>query len=142
MKTFMSKSHSVVKSWYSVDATGLVLGRLAAKLAHILKGKHKATYTPHVDVGDYIVVTNVEKIKSTGNKLNDKIYYRYSGYPGGMKAKSQKKLLAENAAQVLQLAVQGMLPKNPLGRHMGKKLKIYEGAHHPHEAQKPIMLKL
>ena len=137
MKTFSAKTHEVERSWYAVDAEGKVLGRLAAKIASILRGKHKAEYTPHVDTGDFIVVTNVEKLIVTGNKAQDKVYYSHSGFPGGIKGVTFEKLQKRNPARVLERAVKGMLPKNPLGRDMYRKLKIYVGNSHPHVAQEP-----
>jgi large subunit ribosomal protein L13 len=140
MKTFTAKLETTNKEWYIVDASGKVLGRLASEIALRLRGKHKAIYTPHVDTGDFIVVVNAEKILLTGKKLTDKIYYSYSGYPGGLRETSAGKLLAEKPENLLKIAVQGMLPKNNLGRHMLKKLKVYAGNAHPHEAQCPHVL--
>ena len=134
MKTFSAKSHEVKSDWYIIDATDKVLGRLAAEIAHRLRGKHKAEYTPHVDTGDYIVVTNVEKIRVTGRKQQDKMYYHHSGFPGGIKSINFAKLQLENPTRILERAVKGMLPKNPLGRAMYRKLKVYAGTEHPHEA--------
>ena len=140
MKTFSAKAHEVKRDWYVVDASEVVLGRLASNIALRLRGKHKAEYTPHVDTGDYIVVTNVEKLVVTGRKFKDKIYYSHSGFPGGIKSISFDKLQAKHPARILELAVKGMLPKNPLGREMFRKLKIYTGSEHPHEAQQPKKL--
>lgn len=138
MKTFSAKKEEVVHDWYIVDAETQILGRLATKIAHMLRGKHKPIYTPHVDTGDFIVVTNAEKIKLTGNnKLKDKQYYRHSGYPGGIKSINAEELLEKKPEMVIMKAVRGMLPKNRLGRKMIKKLKIYAGSTHPHEAQQP-----
>ena len=137
MKTFSAKAHEVKRDWYIVDASDKVLGRLASQVALRLRGKHKAEYTPHVDTGDYIIVTNAEKIKVTGKKEKQKLYYRHSEHPGGIKSESFEKLLARNPARVIELAVKGMLPKNPLGRDMFRKLKIYAGNEHPHSAQQP-----
>lgn len=137
MKTFSAKSHEVKRDWYIIDASDKILGRLATEIALRLRGKHKAEYTPHVDTGDYIVVTNVEKLRVTGRKFKDKKYYSHSGYPGGIKEISFDKLQAKNPAQILEKAVKGMLPKNPLGRDMYRKLKVYVGGEHPHAAQQP-----
>ena len=140
MKTFSTKAHEVKRDWYIIDASNKTLGRLAAKIAHRLRGKHKAEYTPHVDTGDYIVVTNVETIKVTGRKFKDKIYYNHTGFPGGIKEITFEKLQAKHPERVLERAVKGMLPKNSLGRDMFRKLKIYVGSEHPHEAQQPKQL--
>lgn len=142
MKTYSAKAETVQRDWYIIDAENQVLGRLATEVASRLRGKHKAVYTPHVDTGDYIVVTNAEKIRVTGNKRSDKTYYRHSGYPGGIKGISLEKLQAKHPERIIELAVKGMLPKNPLGRAMYRKLKIYAGAEHPHEAQQPRELKI
>lgn len=140
MKTFSAKAHEVKRDWYVVDASDKVLGRLATEIARRLRGKHKAEYTPHVDTGDYIVVTNAEKVVVTGRKFKEKMYYNHSGFPGGIKSVSFEKLQAKNPARIIERAVKGMLPKNPLGRDMYRKLKIYVGAEHPHEAQQPKQL--
>ena len=140
MKTFSAKAQETKKDWYVVDASDKVLGRLASEIASRLRGKHKAIYTPHVDTGDFIVVVNAEKIVLTGKKLTDKIYYSYSGYPGGLRETSAGKMLAEKPERVIRIAVAGMLPKNNLGRKMLKKLKVYSGNAHPHEAQCPKTL--
>lgn len=140
MKTFSAKAQETKKDWYVVDASDKVLGRLASEIASRLRGKHKAIYTPHVDTGDFIVVVNAEKIVLTGKKLTDKIYYSYSGYPGGLRETSAGKMLAEKPERVISIAVAGMLPKNNLGRKMLKKLKVYSGNAHPHEAQCPKTL--
>ncbi len=132
-KSFQEKN----PSWLLYDAGGLVLGRLASAIAHRLRGKHKPTYTPHMDNGDYVIVINAEKVKLTGNKENDKIYYRHSGYPGGLREKNASTLRQDKPEQLLFLAVRGMLPKGPLGRQMLSKLKVYAGSEHPHEAQQP-----
>ncbi|UTW45080.1 50S ribosomal protein L13 [bacterium SCSIO 12696] len=142
MKTFSAKPESVQRDWYLVDATDKTLGRLAAEIATRLRGKHKPEYTPHVDTGDYIVVTNVEKIRVTGNKAKDKIYHSHTGYPGGLKSISFEKLIDKAPERTLQNAVKGMLPKGPLGRAMFKKLKIYAGSEHPHAAQQPQELNI
>ena len=140
MKTFSAKPHEVKRDWFVVDATDKVLGRLAAEIAHRLRGKHKPEFTPHVDTGDYIVVVNVEKLRVTGNKAEDKIYYRHSGYPGGITETSFGKMQARFPGRALEKAVKGMLPKGPLGYAMIKKLKVYAGVQHPHEAQQPKVL--
>ncbi len=140
MKTFSAKAEEIKQDWYVVDASGKVLGRLASEIALRLRGKHKAIFTPHVDTGDFIVVVNAEKITLTGKKLTDKIYYSYSGYPGGLRETAAGKMLAEKPENLIRIAVAGMLPKNNLGRKMLKKLKIYNGSAHPHEAQCPQTL--
>ncbi len=140
MKTFSAKSHEVHRDWYVVDANGKTLGRLATQIATRLKGKHKPEYTPHVDTGDYIVVINADKIRVTGNKLKDKVYYRHTGYIGNMKSITLEKQLQKAPERVLEAAVQGMMPKNPLGRQMLKKLRVFPGPSHPHAAQQPIAL--
>ncbi len=140
MKTFSAKSHEVKRDWLVVDASDKVLGRLASEIARRLRGKHKAEYTPHVDTGDYIIVTNAEKVIVTGRKFTNKMYYRHTGYPGGIKADNFEKLQARNPVRIIELAVKGMLPKNPLGREMYRKLKVYTGSEHPHTAQQPKQL--
>ena len=142
MKTFSAKPHEVKRDWYIVDANDKVLGRLAVEIARRLRGKHKAIYTPHVDTGDYIVVVNAERLRVTGNKANDKIYYRHSQFAGGIKSVSFAKLQGRFPTRVLEKAVKGMLPKGPLGSAMLKKLKVYTGPSHPHAAQQPQELKL
>lgn len=142
MKTFSAKPQTVTRDWYVVDANGLTLGRLATELARRLRGKHKAEYTPHVDTGDYLVVINAEKVKVTGNKAKDKMYYRHTGYIGGIKSMSFEQMIDHAPERVIQLAVKGMLPKGPLGRAMQAKLKVYAGEAHPHAAQQPQELKL
>jgi large subunit ribosomal protein L13 len=142
MKTFFPKNEEVVKNWYLVDAEGLVLGRLATKLASILRGKDKPVFTPHTDTGDFVVVINAEKVKLTGNKLSQKMYERHSGYPGGLTVLNARTMLSKKPEDVITLAVKGMLPKNILGRHMLKKLKVYKGSQHPHKAQMPKQLEL
>lgn len=137
MKTYMANKENVVPSWYLVDATGLTLGRLASKLAFRLRGKHKAIFTPHADTGDFFVVINADKIKVTGNKAQDKIYHRHSGYPGGIKEETFDEVMARIPTRALELAVKGMLPKGPLGRKMFNKLKVYAGDAHPHASQLP-----
>ena len=140
MKTFSAKPHEVKRDWFVVDATDKVLGRLASEIAHRLRGKHKPEFTPHVDTGDYIVVVNVEKLRVSGNKAEDKIYYSHSGYPGGISETSFGKMQARFPGRALEKAVKGMLPKGPLGYAMIKKLKVYAGVQHPHEAQQPKVL--
>ncbi len=142
MKTYMATSESVVPKWYLVDAKGQTLGRLASKIASRLRGKHKAIFTPHVDTGDFIVVINVDHLEVTGNKAHGKIYHHHSGYTGGIKSESFAKLQARCPERILELAVNGMLPKGSLGRKMFKKLKIYTGNNHPHEAQQPELIEL
>ena len=142
MKTFTAKNETVQRDWYLVDATGKTLGRLAAELAHRLRGKHKPVYTPHVDTGDYLVVVNAEKIAVTGNKLQDKMYHRFTGYVGNLKSESLAQALERHPERVLEIAVKGMLPKNTLGRAMYRKLKVYAGPNHPHTAQQPQPLEL
>ncbi len=141
-KTYYPKQDELSREWVLVDANGQTLGRLATQIAQILIGKHKPSYTPGVDNGDYVVVVNARHIRVTGNKLEDKTYYRHTGYPGGIKSISLKNLLARNPAQVIEKAVWGMLPHNRLGRRLLKKLKVYAGAEHPHEAQQPRRLDL
>ncbi|MDR1044574.1 MAG: 50S ribosomal protein L13 [Candidatus Adiutrix sp.] len=141
-KTFMAKEEEVDKKWYVVDAGGQVLGRLASEIARRLRGKHKAIYTPYNDTGDFIVVVNADKVRLTGRKMDQKVYYRHSGYIGGLKETVAKILLAKKPTDVLKLAVRGMLPKNSLGRRQLKKLKIYAGGDHPHSAQKPEKIEL
>jgi len=140
MKTFSAKAESVRRDWYVVDAEDKTLGRLASEIALRLRGKHKAEYTPHVDTGDYIVVVNAEKVRVSGNKITDKMYHRHTGYIGSLKSISFDKLQAEKPEQIIELAVKGMLPKNPLGRAMFRKLKVYAGAEHSHSAQQPKTL--
>lgn len=142
MKTYSAKPAQVKRGWYLIDATGKTLGRLATEIARRLKGKHKPEYTPHVDTGDYIVVVNADKVAVTGNKNDDKMYYRHTGYPGGMKSMSFKQLIARHPDRVISFAVKGMLPRNPLGRAMFGKLKVYAGAEHPHVAQQPELLEV
>jgi large subunit ribosomal protein L13 len=140
MKTFSAKPHEARRDWYIVDASDKVLGRLAAAIAHRLRGKHKPEFTPHVDTGDYIVVVNAEKLRVTGNKARDKLYHRHSTYPGGIYTTSFAKLQARHPTRVLEVAVKGMLPKGPLGYAMLRKMKVYAGAAHPHAAQQPKQL--
>lgn len=142
MKTYMAKPSEVTRTWYLIDAKDKTLGRLASQVAAILKGKHKPTYTPHVDTGDHVIIINADKIRLTGNKLRDKKYYRHSGYPGGIKEITAGELLQRHPERVIRSAVWGMLPHNRLGRKMIKKLKIYVGDQHPHEAQQPVTYEL
>ncbi len=142
MKTFSAKSHEVVHDWFVVDATDKVLGRLASEVAARLRGKHKPEYTPHVETGDFIIITNVEKLRVTGDKAEQKMYYRHSGYPGGLYETNFNKLQAKHPERVLEKAVKGMLPKGPLGYAMIKKMKVYAGATHPHTAQQPKVLEV
>lgn len=137
MKTFSAKAETVERDWFVVDATNKTLGRLASQIALRLRGKHKPTYTPHVDTGDYIIVLNAEKVSVTGRKMTDKTYYWHTGYPGGIKSITLEKLLAKAPERVLEKAVKGMMPNNPLGRAMLRKLKVYAGATHHHTAQQP-----
>ena len=140
MKTYMANPDKIERKWYVIDASGLVLGRLASETAKILRGKNKPEFTPHADTGDYVVIVNAEQIKVTGKKLDQKIYYHHSGYVGGMRETTLKDMLAKHPERVVELAVQGMLPKGPLGREMLKKLHVYTGPEHPHSAQKPEAL--
>lgn len=142
MKTFMPKAADITRKWYVVDAEGLALGRVASQVANILRGKNKPIYTPNVDTGDYVIVVNASKVILTGKKLDQKIYYKHSGFVGGLKETKYRKLLAEKPEEALRHAVVGMLPKGPLGRQMAKKLKVYAGAEHEHAAQKPEVLDL
>ena len=142
MKTYSAKPESVKRDWYVVDASGKTLGRLATELANRLRGKHKPEYTPHVETGDYIVVINADKVAVTGNKANDKMYYRHTGYPGGLKEANFATLQAEKPEMIIEKAVKGMLPRNPLGRAMYRKLKVYAGTEHPHTAQQPQQLEI
>jgi large subunit ribosomal protein L13 len=140
MNTFSAKSETVQRDWYVVDAAGKTLGRLSTELARRLRGKHKPVYTPHVDTGDYLVVINAEKIHVTGNKLADKMYYRFTGYIGNLKSETLGQALERHPERVIEIAVKGMLPKNTLGREMYRKLKVYAGPNHPHAAQQPQVL--
>jgi large subunit ribosomal protein L13 len=142
MKTFNAKNDEVKRDWYIVDAKGKVLGRLATEIAHRLRGKHKPEYTPHVDTGDYIVVVNADQITVTGNKAKDKIYYQHTGYVGNLKSITFEKLLAKKPESVIEKAVKGMLPRNPLGRAMFRKLKVFAGPQHDHAAQQPKPLEI
>ena len=140
MKTFMASPATIDRKWYVVDAEGKTLGRLASEVAKVLRGKNKAIFTPHIDTGDYVIVINAEKIAVTGKKLDQKIYYHHSDYVGGMKETTLREKLAKKPESVIELAVKGMLPKGPLGRQMLKKLHVYAGCEHKHEAQKPEVL--
>ena len=142
MKTFMANAQNVERNWYIVDADGMTLGRLASQVAAILRGKNKPTFTPHVDCGDHVIIINAAKVVLTGKKLDQKVYYHHSGYAGGLKATVYRKLLAEKPEFAVKHAVIGMLPKGPLGRQMARKLRVYAGAEHEHEAQKPTVLEL
>ena len=140
--TYMAKASDVERKWYVIDAAGQTLGRLASEVAAILRGKHKPAFTPHVDMGDHVIIVNAEKIELTGKKLTDKIYYRHSGYPGGLKARTAFDMRTNHPEKMLELAIKGMLPKNKLGRQMFKKLHVYRGSEHPHQAQQPKTYKL
>lgn len=140
MKTFMASPATIDRKWYVVDATGMTLGRLASEVASVLRGKNKPIFTPHIDTGDHVIVINADKIKVTGKKLDQKIYYNHSEYVGGMKEITLRKLLVKKPEKVMELAVKGMLPKGPLGRQMLTKLHVYAGPEHVHEAQKPEVL--
>jgi len=142
MKTYQAKKEELDRKWYLVNAEGKVLGRLSTELVKVLKGKNKPTYTPHMDTGDFVVVVNAGKVTLTGKKMKDKIYYHHTGYPGGIKEMNAEKLLAKKPTEMIRMAVKGMLPKNSLGRQMLRKLKIYAGPNHPHDAQKPVPLEL
>lgn len=142
MKTFSAKAKEIVRKWYLIDATDKVLGRLSTEVARRLRGKHKAEYTPHADTGDYIIIINAEKVRVTGNKAADKIYHHNTGYPGGLKSISFEKLIDRHPEKILELAIKGMLPKNPLGREMYRKLKVYAGPQHQHHAQQPEVLEI
>lgn len=138
MKSYMARTGEVLRQWYVVDAQGKVLGRLASRIAMVLRGKTKPVFTPHMDTGDFVVVVNAAQVRLTGKKLDNKFYYRHSGYPGGLKTTSVRHLLLKKPEEVLRHAVRGMLPKNSLGRHLLKKLKVYAGVEHPHQAQQPV----
>jgi large subunit ribosomal protein L13 len=140
MKSFMAKKDEVDRRWFVVDAQGKVLGRLASRIAMVLRGKNKPEFTPYLDTGDFVVVLNADQVMLTGNKLDQKKYYRHSGYPGGIKEMTAREMLKKKPEDVLRHAVRGMLPKNSLGRHLLKKLKIYTGIEHPHQAQQPLPL--
>jgi large subunit ribosomal protein L13 len=140
MNTFMAKAADISRKWYIVDAAGKPLGRVASQVATVLRGKHKPEYTPHVDTGDHVIVINCDKVVLTGRKLDQKFYYHHSGYPGGLRKTSYREMMAKKPLFVMRKAVQGMLPKNRLGRQMIKKLRLYAGSEHKHEAQKPEVL--
>ena len=142
MKSFMASPATIERKWYVVDATGHTLGRLSAEIAKVLRGKNKPIFTPHIDTGDYVIVVNADKIKVTGKKMEQKIYYNHSDYPGGMRETTLKEMLDKKPTDVIALAVKGMLPKGPLGRSMIEKLHVYAGAEHPHAAQKPEALEI
>ena len=142
MKTYQATKEELDPKWYVVNAEGKVLGRLCTGLARILRGKNKPTYTPYLDTGDFVIVVNAGKVTLTGKKLKDKVYYHHTGYPGGIKETNAEKLLAKKPTEMIRMAVRGMLPKNSLGRQMLRKLKVYAGPNHPHEAQKPAPLEL
>ena len=142
MKSYMQKKETVERSWYILDAEGQSLGRVATKAAHILRGKHKVTYTPHIDCGDYVIIINAKKVNLTGNKLDDKMYYNHSMYPGGLRERTARVMRENYPIEMMERAIKGMLPHNRLGRTMGKKLFVYEGSKHPHEAQKPVEMEL
>jgi large subunit ribosomal protein L13 len=142
MKTFSAKAHEVNRNWYVVDAAGKTLGRLASEIARRLRGKHKPIYTPHVDTGDYIIVVNADKVHVTGRKATDKMYYHHTGYIGNLKSANFEKMQEQAPGRVIELAVKGMLPKNPLGRAMFRKLKVYAGSDHQHAAQQPKPLNI
>ena len=140
--TFMQKKEEIKRDWYVIDADGQTLGRVAAKVAHVLRGKHKPTFTPHVDCGDFVIVTNASKIVLTGNKLDDKMYYNHSGYPGGLRERTARTMKEDYPVEMMERAIKGMLPKGRLGRQMYRKLFVYAGSEHPHTAQKPVEMKL
>lgn len=142
MKSFMAKTEEIERKWYIIDAEGKVLGRMASEIAKILRGKNKPIYTPHVDTGDFVIVINAEKVVLTGNKLDQKLYRKHSQYPGGLKETPYRRIMAEKPEMAVYKAVKGMLPHSPLGRKMLKKLKIYKGSEHGHEAQQPVALEL
>lgn len=138
----MQRKEDIVRNWYVIDAEGLTLGRLATKVAHVLRGKHKPTYTPHVDCGDFVIVVNASKVNLTGNKLNDKIYYNHSGYTGGLRERTARVMKEQYPEEMIERAVKGMLPKGRLGRQMYKKLFVYAGSEHPHMAQQPVEMNI
>ncbi|WP_299092071.1 50S ribosomal protein L13 [uncultured Metabacillus sp.] len=140
--TFMANAANIQRKWYVVDAAGKTLGRLSSEVASILRGKHKPTYTPHVDTGDHVIIINAEKIELTGKKLTDKIYYRHSQFPGGLKSRTALEMRTNYPEKMLELAIKGMLPKGSLGRQMAKKLHVYAGSEHPHQAQQPEVYEL
>ena len=140
--TYMQKKETVERNWYVIDAEGVNLGRLATRVADVLRGKHKPTFTPHIDCGDFVIVVNASKVNLTGNKLNDKIYYNHSGYTGGLRERTAKEMRENYSVEMIERAVKGMIPHNRLGRQVAKKLFVYEGAEHPHMAQKPVEMKI
>ena len=140
--TFMQKKETVERNWYVIDAEGVNLGRLATRVADVLRGKHKPTFTPHIDCGDFVIVVNASKVNLTGNKLNDKIYYNHSGYTGGLRERTAKEMRENYSVEMIERAVKGMIPHTRLGRQVAKKLFVYEGAEHPHMAQKPVEMKV
>ena len=140
--TFMANAQNIERKWYVIDAEGKTLGRLASEVASILRGKHKPTYTPHVDTGDHVILLNASKIELSGNKINDKIYYRHTNHPGGLKQRTALEMRTNYPERMLELAIKGMLPKNTLGRQMFKKLHVYAGSEHPHQAQQPEVYEL
>lgn len=142
MSTFLQKKENIERKWYVIDATGISLGRVATKAATVLRGKHKPTYTPYVDCGDYVIIINADKVKLTGNKLNDKMYYNHSGYPGGLRERNAKEMIQNYPEEMMERAIKGMLPHGRLGRAMGKKLFVYRDENHKHAAQKPVELKV
>ena len=142
MKTFMQKKETVERKWYVIDAEGKNLGRVATKAAHILRGKHKSTFTPHIDCGDYVIIVNASKVNLTGSKLDNKMYYNHSGYPGGLRERNAKTMIENYPEEMMERAIKGMLPKGRLGRAMYKKLFVYAGSEHNHQAQKPIEMKI
>lgn len=142
MKSFIQKREDIKRNWYVIDAEGVVLGRLASFAANRLRGKNKPTYTPNIDCGDYIIIINADKVKLTGDKLNKKLYYNHSGYPGGMRIRTAGEMLEKHPEEMVERAIKGMLPHNRLGRKQYKKLFVYKGSEHPHEAQKPIKLEV
>lgn len=142
MKTFMQTKETVERNWYVIDAAGKPLGRVATKAAHILRGKHKPTYTPHIDCGDNVIIINAKEVALTGNKLQDKKYYNHSGFPGGLRERTAEVMIEKYPEEMLERAVKGMLPHNRLGRAMGKKLFVYAGSEHKHEAQKPVAMEI
>jgi len=142
MRTLSASNKDFIKKWHIVDADGMVVGRLAVRIATLLRGKNKPVFTPHVDTGDFVIVVNANKIRFTGNKLEKKIYYRHSGYPGGLKKETARNIMKNSPEEIIMSAVRGMLPKNRLGRQQLKKLKVYSGSEHPHKAQNPEKLSL
>ena len=140
--TFMQTKETVARNWYVIDADGLTLGRLAAKVAHVLRGKHKVTYTPHIDCGDNVIIINASKVNLTGNKLDKKVYYNHSGYTGGLRERTARVMKEQYPVEMVERAVKGMLPKGRLGRQMYRKLFVYAGNEHPHQAQQPVEMKL